>query len=91
MDRRNYEGVAPEVAAQELDNQHLWIMNIKKTFPNGFKAVQGINLKMYKGQIFSLLGHNGAGKSTTISMITGLIQRSSGSGQVFGNDLFNNI
>lgn len=57
-------------------------------YPNGFKAVNGINLKMYKGQIFSLLGHNGAGKSTTISMLTGLISKSGGSGKIFGRDLF---
>jgi len=36
-------------------------------------AVDNLNLKMYKNQIFVLLGHNGAGKTTTISMLTGLI------------------
>ena len=80
--------MAPEVAALELNHEHLQIKDLKKVYPNGFKAVQGINLKMYKGQIFSLLGHNGAGKSTTISMLTGLVEKSSGSGQVFGNDIF---
>lgn len=34
-------------------------------------AVEGMNLKMYEGQITALLGHNGAGKTTTISMLTG--------------------
>ena len=41
-------------------------------------AVDGLNLRMYSGQITALLGHNGAGKTTTISMITGLIKPSSG-------------
>ena len=91
LDKRNYEGVAPEVAALELDNEHLQIQDLKKVYHNGFKAVQGINLKMYKGQIFSLLGHNGAGKSTTISMLTGLLEKSSGSGQVFGKDIFGDM
>ena len=67
------------------------IQDLKKVYHNGFKAVQGINLKMYKGQIFSLLGHNGAGKSTTISMLTGLLEKSSGSGQVFGKDIFGDM
>ena len=91
LDPKNYEGVAPEVAALELTNDYLKISELKKVYPNGFQAVKGINLKMYKGQIFSLLGHNGAGKSTAISMLTGLLDKSSGSGQVFGNDIFGNM
>lgn len=34
-------------------------------------AVNNINLNMYNGQITALLGHNGAGKSTTMFMLTG--------------------
>jgi ATP-binding cassette subfamily A (ABC1) protein 3 len=41
-------------------------------------AVKNLNLNIYDGQITVLLGHNGAGKSTTISMITGLIKPTSG-------------
>jgi len=43
---------------------------------------------MYQGQIFALLGHNGAGKSTTISMLTGLIPPSDGAATIFDKDLF---
>jgi len=43
---------------------------------------------MYRGQIFALLGHNGAGKSTTIGMLTGLIPPSEGQAKVFDKDLF---
>ena len=50
---------------------------MRKNFGD-FHAVQGINLRMYNGQIFALLGHNGAGKTTTISMLTGLIPPSMG-------------
>ena len=46
---------------------------------------------MYNGQIFALLGHNGAGKSTTISMLTGLIASTNGSCEVFGYDMFDEI
>lgn len=60
-------------------------------YENGFQAVNGINLKMYNGQIFALLGHNGAGKSTTISMLTGLLTKSTGSARIFDNDLFNQM
>lgn len=43
---------------------------------------------MYEGQVFALLGHNGAGKSTIISMLTGLIGKSEGEASIYGNDLF---
>lgn len=59
-----------------------------KEYENGFKAVNGLNVKMYTDQIFCLLGHNGAGKTTTISMLTGLIRSSSGSVSLFGDDVF---
>ena len=78
----------PEIARLELENEYLKVSDLTKVYPNGFQAVNGINLKMYNGQIFSLLGHNGAGKSTTISMLTGLLSRSTGAASIFGNDLF---
>ena len=64
---------------------------MEKKFDNGFHAVRGLNIKMYPGQIFALLGHNGAGKTTTISMLTGLIESSSGSAEVYGTDLFEDM
>jgi ABC-type multidrug transport system ATPase subunit len=39
---------------------------------------------MYNDQIFVLLGHNGAGKTTTISMLTGMIEPTSGTISVLG-------
>ena len=88
LDKENYEPVPPEVARLELENQFLKIQDLTKTYPNGFQAVNGINLKMYNGQIFALLGHNGAGKSTTISMLTGLLSRTTGNARIFESDLF---
>jgi ATP-binding cassette subfamily A (ABC1) protein 3 len=43
---------------------------------------------MFKNQVLVLLGHNGAGKTTTISMITGLLEPTSGSAKVYGMDIF---
>ena len=88
LDKENYEPVPPEIARLELENQFLKIGDLTKVYPNGFQAVNGVNLKMYNGQIFALLGHNGAGKSTTISMLTGLLSKSSGNATCFDNDLF---
>jgi lipooligosaccharide transport system ATP-binding protein len=52
----------------------------------GFKAVDGIDLHIRKGECFGLLGPNGAGKSTFISMLYGTVQRTSGALEVFGLD-----
>lgn len=43
---------------------------------------------MYKGQIFALLGHNGAGKTTAISLLTGLFPKTSGNASAFGINVF---
>ncbi|TKR67159.1 hypothetical protein L596_023352 [Steinernema carpocapsae] len=51
------------------------------------KAVDHLNLNMYHGQITALLGHNGAGKSTTFSMLTGVTGPSSGTAFIDGYDI----
>lgn len=56
----------------------LELNDLKKTYANGFKALKGINLKIEQGDFFALLGANGAGKSTIISLISHLIQKTSG-------------
>ena len=55
----------------------LEMKNITKTFP-GVKALDNVNLKVKKGEIHSLCGENGAGKSTTLKMITGMLRPTSG-------------
>ena len=65
----------------------LSIHNLSKTFKNGFQALNGINLNVQEGDFFALLGPNGAGKSTIISIISSLINKSSGSVQIFGIDI----
>ncbi|CAE8598611.1 unnamed protein product, partial [Polarella glacialis] len=56
--------------------------------PGGTKvAVAGLDLTMYQGQVLALLGHNGAGKSTTIHMLTGMVEPTSGEAIVAGHPL----
>ena len=50
------------------------------------KAVDGIDLKVRKGEIIAFIGPNGAGKSTTIKMLTGILMPTKGSALVSGID-----
>jgi ABC-2 type transport system ATP-binding protein len=52
-----------------------------------FKAVDRISLRVEEGEIFGFLGANGAGKSTTIRMLCGLLRPTSGSASVLGVDV----
>ncbi|MBC3936643.1 ABC transporter ATP-binding protein [Undibacterium sp. CY7W] len=52
-----------------------------------FKAVDQVSFQVPQGEIFGLLGANGAGKSTVIKMLTGILTQSSGQGMVAGADM----
>jgi ABC-2 type transport system ATP-binding protein len=66
------------------------LKHLTKTYQNGITAVKNISLNLQQGDFFALLGANGAGKSTTLGMITSLIHPSSGSIKIHGIDLANN-
>ncbi|MFA6139779.1 MAG: ribosome-associated ATPase/putative transporter RbbA [Hyphomicrobium sp.] len=58
-------------------------VNLTKRFGN-FTAVDRINIRIEQGEIFGFLGSNGCGKSTTMKLLTGLLQPSEGSARLFG-------
>lgn len=61
----------------------LEISNLHKTYASGLQALKGIDLKVDQGDFFALLGPNGAGKSTCIGIISGLVNKTSGSLRIF--------
>jgi len=65
----------------------LSITNLTKTYANGFPALKGIDLKVDAGGFYSLLGPNGAGKTTAIRIVCSLVEKSSGSIEVFDHNL----
>jgi ABC-2 type transport system ATP-binding protein len=65
------------------------VKNLKKQFGN-FVAVDDISFDIKEGEIFAFLGPNGAGKSTTIKMLTTLLQPTSGSIKLNGNNPVDN-
>lgn len=51
----------------------LEIQNFSKTYGNGKRAVDHVNLSVFPGEIYAFIGHNGAGKTTTIRALTGVM------------------
>eukprot|EP00931_Biecheleriopsis_adriatica_P026503 TRINITY_DN16131_c0_g1_i3.p1 TRINITY_DN16131_c0_g1~~TRINITY_DN16131_c0_g1_i3.p1 ORF type:complete len:1463 (-),score=263.39 TRINITY_DN16131_c0_g1_i3:88-4389(-) len=91
---------ASDMVEDESDPAHVQLIDedrcvvvrsLNKTFTNlrGAKvqAVHDLNLTMYEGECFCLLGHNGAGKTTAMLMITGCLPQSSGNIIVKGHSI----
>lgn len=68
--------MTPAIAAEEL----------RRTYAGGFEAVRGVSFEVQRGELFALLGTNGAGKTSTMEMIEGLVPASGGEVRVFGAD-----
>ena len=62
---------------------------LTKSFGN-FTAVDNISFEVGKGEIFGFLGANGAGKTTAMRMLCGLLVPTSGEGEVAGHDIKKN-
>ncbi len=65
----------------------LTVENLRKVYANGFEALKGVSLSVEEGDFYALLGSNGAGKSTTIGIISSLVTKTAGSVKVFGHDI----
>lgn len=84
------EAISLDMKQQELDNRRIHIRNLHKIYSTRKGkccAVNSLQLTLYENQILALLGHNGAGKSTTISMLVGLVPPTSGDALVFGKNI----
>lgn len=62
------------------------IYNLKKSYGE-IAAVKGISFEVYKGEMFGLVGPDGAGKTTTIRILCGLLIPDSGEVKIFNDDL----
>lgn len=51
----------------------LEIKNLTKTYKGGYRAVDNLSLTVEAGDIYGFIGHNGAGKSTTIKSVVGVL------------------
>lgn len=65
------------------------VSNLVKSFGK-IKALDGLNLEVYKGEVHGFLGPNGSGKSTTIRVLLGLLKKSGGNISLFSQDPWKN-
>ncbi|WP_342588237.1 ABC transporter ATP-binding protein [Hymenobacter wooponensis] len=63
--------------------------DLRKQYPDKL-ALQGLNLQIEAGEVFCLLGQNGAGKSTTINLFLGFVQPTSGAAYINGLEVAKN-
>ena len=65
------------------DNRYVEIFNLVKAYPNPYgdpiRVVDGFELRIKKGEIISIIGHSGCGKSTVLTMVAGLNEVTHGS------------
>lgn len=68
----------------------LKIENYTKTYDNGKTAVHNLSLNVEKGDLFAFIGHNGAGKSTTIKSVVGILPFTEGNIYIDGMSVKDN-
>lgn len=75
----------------QVNNRYVEISDLVKAYPNPFgaeiKVVDGFNLIVPQGEVISIIGHSGCGKSTVLNMVAGLIPYSSGGIVVAGKEI----
>src|SRR3954468_19150547 len=69
------------------DANSIEVEQLVREFKKGPRAVDGIDLRVEPGEIYGFLGLNGAGKSTTVLMLTTLLPPTAGTARVAGHDV----
>ncbi|WP_328481060.1 ABC transporter ATP-binding protein [Streptomyces sp. NBC_00377] len=68
-------------------NEHvIEVTDLRRVYGGGFEAVRGISFHVGRGEIFALLGTNGAGKTSTVELLEGLARPDGGRIRVLGHD-----
>ena len=74
---------------QPIDRRQpfLVIDSVYKSYPNGYKALENVNLTVAEGEFITLIGHSGCGKSTLLNMVSGFSHPSEGSVTINGEKI----
>ncbi|MFB7575787.1 ABC transporter ATP-binding protein [Streptomyces sp. NPDC056165] len=70
----------------DTDEHVIEVTGLQRVYEGGFEAVRGISFHVAPGEIFALLGTNGAGKTSTVELLEGLAAPTSGRVRVLGHD-----
>ncbi|WP_433546793.1 ABC transporter ATP-binding protein [Streptomyces sp. CA-294286] len=62
------------------------VEGLRRTYAGGFEAVRSVSLSVARGELFALLGTNGAGKTSTLELLEGLAAPTAGRVRVLGHD-----
>ena len=87
---RDFEAISPKLKELEKLQNYMKVTKLTKVYDKK-NIIEDVTLNMYSGQIFVLLGHNGAGKSTILSILAGNTPNSGGTATCFGIDMFKDI
>ncbi|MGA4840958.1 ABC transporter ATP-binding protein [Streptomyces sp. G45] len=69
-----------------MTDQVIDVTDLRRTYAGGFEAVRGISFTVPRGELFALLGTNGAGKTSTVELLEGLAAPAGGRVRVLGHD-----
>ena len=69
----------------------LSVQHLHKTYVTGVHALRDVSLDIDESDFFALLGANGAGKTTMIGILTGLVTKTSGTVSIFGLDMDSHV
>jgi ABC-type multidrug transport system ATPase subunit len=100
LDQRTISDIEDEDVIEETnrvmsgkahEDSVILLNNMKKIYPGGKYAVKGVSLGIPNGECFGLLGINGAGKSSTLAMLSGEFPPSVGEGYIAGLSLSTDV
>ena len=70
-----------------MQNNVIEANGLYKSFPGGVHALRGLDLAVPAGTVYGLVGRNGAGKTTALRLVMGLLRPTSGGARVLGADM----
>ncbi|MFE9628636.1 ABC transporter ATP-binding protein [Streptomyces sp. NPDC006527] len=72
--------------ARDTEEHVIEVTDLRRVYGGGFEAVRGVSFHVDRGEIFALLGTNGAGKTSTVELLEGLQRPDGGEVRVLGHD-----
>ncbi|MFH9295338.1 ABC transporter ATP-binding protein [Streptomyces sp. NPDC017520] len=75
-----------DILSDRADGPVIEANGVRRRYAGGFEAVSGISFSVARGELFALLGTNGAGKTSTVELLEGLAPPTDGTVRVLGHD-----